>query len=372
MDKYFWLDVEMKENSNQSRIAIIETNISGGRFGIQNLKSFQVSKCHIGNNIPKVRNLVKMDWSTIYAEDNWNPYLKLNFTEVFPNLSGENLHMDTSMSLDSVMPFSIIKLENIENFRLDNSTFRLILTVRLLYLTKVNGNIQSADFQQLHFFSTGLYFKESNVNVSIINVSKSNGHGRGMIFATDVSKLALIDLNLISNKGIFDIFSLTKTSIWINRLNITYMELIRRIFLLMTPKRTTLTNLEFVSVRGGSSYLESNNWKEKVEVIIRNVSMIGSPSRFGFWCSRINLKMMNFNFTDTKIEREVFQVAGRSDVVLKDIRLHNCTSNFFLNAARFSTVNLTDIKLLKSTLTYSTVSMEKAFLRIRNFNNQFT
>ena len=138
IDKYFWLDVEMKNNS--SRIAISKTEINGGRIQVKNVRSFLLTECVFEKNVPKIAEYVAID-TTEKIKDNAfdfgfgrKTFANVNFTDFFPDLQGEKLV--EVLPTEVILPAAVIKLEYIEDFNIQDFGVRQVASKSVIIAKK--------------------------------------------------------------------------------------------------------------------------------------------------------------------------------------------------------------------------------------------
>ena len=260
IDKYFWLDIELKENSNESNVTITDTTISGGRFHIENVRSFEVSKCRIENNIPTVPDgLFK-----IYFFD--SPFTRTskyhNLAKLFPTLSNENRITNSTLLVIFISAEAIFKLETVKEFVFVDSSIQQTMAVTFFYLIKVNGVVQDTKLMNNLFFRQLIKGEETDVDFSHISIQNFRPADQLSLIDLSEGAVRITNFTIASMQSIDRVLQLKETQCEVDGLNIMESTIVKAIiFLLQLPPyilpqtdnmtNTKLSNLTICKVECG-------------------------------------------------------------------------------------------------------------------------
>ena len=139
----------MSMNSTQSKIQIIQTNISGGGiFRINNVQSFYMVECRIENYIPKINESIVLTTNSYSTT--------INFAQVYPDLP-ENVVSAHFSPRYMQIPEAIVYLKKIKDFHLENCNTEHIIALQIMSISNVLGTIKKTNFHR-SFFVDNLVF----------------------------------------------------------------------------------------------------------------------------------------------------------------------------------------------------------------------
>ena len=219
VDKYFWLDIEMKSDANESEISITDTKISGGRFHIKNVQSFEVSKCRIENNIPVVP-----DGSITIFYITKNIYYRetgtFNLAKLFPNLTEENRNTTSIPNSIFISAKQIFNLKNVKKFNFVDCNIQRIIAVKFFHAKNVNGVIQDTTLMDNLIIQRLMEGENIKMNFSHINIGNFPPSNELRIIDVSDRAVRLTNFSIVSMQRIHYVLRLAETQCEVNGLNI--------------------------------------------------------------------------------------------------------------------------------------------------------